>query len=322
MSVDKSSLTVSDDDVETYISNILSSYATSEQVTEGTTASGDTISFDYSGKLDGVAFSGGTATDVSYTIGSGKFITDLDQGLVGLNVGQEYDIPCTFPSDYSSSDLAGKSVIFTVTVHSITKKTIPELTDEWVAANAESMGIEGTTVEALRKEAREYLENSGKSTYDSNKYSAVYEVIKKDITVNGYPQAELDSLKSILKQNMEAEYNQYQSYYSAQGISDFSSYLSSVYNLSDDAAYDDYATQTAQEYLLEKMALTIIAADNGIDVSADDINEMGATYASYYGYTDYQEILDTYGNEMNAELGYEKLSEKVQSFLNDNSVEQ
>lgn len=322
VSVDKSSLTVSDDDVETYISNILSSYATSEQVTEGTTASGDAISLDYSGKLDGVAFSGGTATDVSYTIGSGKFITDLDQGLVGLNVGQEYDIPCTFPSDYSSSDLAGKSVIFTVTVHSITKKTIPELTDEWVAANAESMGIEGTTVEALRKEAREYLENSGKSTYDSNKYSAVYEVIKKDITVNGYPQAELDSLKSILKQNMEAEYNQYQSYYSAQGISDFSSYLSSVYNLSDDAAYDDYATQTAQEYLLEKMVLTIIAADNGIDVSADDINEIGATYASYYGYTDYQEILDTYGNEMNAELGYEKLSEKVQSFLNDNSVEQ
>ncbi len=184
------------------------------------------------------------------------------------------------------------------------------------------MGIEGTTVEALRKETREYLENSGKSTYDSNKYSAVYEVIKKDITVNGYPQAELDSLKSILKQNMEAEYNQYQSYYSAQGISDFSSYLSSVYNLSDDAAYDDYATQTAQEYLLEKMVLTIIAADNGIDVSADDINEIGATYASYYGYTDYQEILDTYGNEMNAELGYEKLSEKVQSFLNDNSVEQ
>lgn len=322
VSVDKSSLTVSDDDVETYISNILSSYATSEQVTEGTTASGDTISLDYNGKLDGVAFSGGTATDVSYTIGSGKFITDLDQGLVGLNVGQEYDIPCTFPSDYSSSDLAGKSVIFTVTVHSITKKTIPELTDEWVAANAESMGIEGTTVEALRKETREYLENSGKSTYDSNKYSAVYEVIKKDITVNGYPQAELDSLKSILKQNMEAEYNQYQSYYSAQGISDFSSYLSSVYNLSDDAAYDDYATQTAQEYLLEKMVLTIIAADNGIDVSADDINEIGATYASYYGYTDYQEILDTYGNEMNAELGYEKLSEKVQSFLNDNSVEQ
>ena len=323
VTVDKSVLNVAESDVDDYINkNIVSAEAATENVTSGVTADGDTVILDYSGKLDGEAFSGGTATDTTYTIGSGNFISDLDKGLVGLTVGQEYDIPCTFPSDYSSSDLAGKSVIFTVTVHSITKKIIPELTDEWVAANAESMGIEGTTVEALRKETREYLENSGKSTYDSNKYSAVYEVIKKDITVNGYPQAELDSLKSILKQNMEAEYNQYQSYYSAQGISDFSSYLSSVYNLSDDAAYDDYATQTAQEYLLEKMVLTIIAADNGIDVSADDINEIGATYASYYGYTDYQEILDTYGNEMNAELGYEKLSEKVQSFLNDNSVEQ
>ena len=60
------------------------------------TASGDTVKLDYSGLLNGEAFSGGTATDASYTIGSGKFITDLDQGLIGLTVGQEYNIPCTF----------------------------------------------------------------------------------------------------------------------------------------------------------------------------------------------------------------------------------
>ena len=67
---------------------------------------------------------------------------------------------------------------------------------------------------------------------------------------------------------MEAEYNQYQSYYSAQGISDFSSYLSSVYNLSDDAAYDDYATQTAQEYLLEKMTLQMILMKSVLHMQA------------------------------------------------------
>ena len=321
VTVDKSSLTVTDDDVESYISNILSSYATSEEITEGTTADGDTVTLDYSGKLDGTAFSGGTATDASYTIGSGRFITDLEEGLIGLTLGQEYDIPCTFPSDYSNSDLAGKDVIFTVTVHSITKKTLPDLTDEWVAENAESMGIEGTTVEDLRDETRQYLEEAGKSTYESEKYSAVYSVIKDGVTVNGYPQAELDSLKSILKQNMETEYEQYQAYYEASGISDFSSYLSSVYNLADDAAYEEYATETAQNYLLEKMILTIIAADNGIEVTADEINEIGAMYADYYGYTDYQEIIDTYGQEMNAELGYEKLCEKTQSFLNENAVE-
>lgn len=321
VTVDKSSLTVTDDDVESYISNILSSYASTESITEGTTADGDTITLDYSGKLDGTAFSGGTATDASYTIGSGKFIDDLDRGLVGLNVGEQYDIPCTFPSSYSNSDLAGKEVIFTVTVNSITKKTLPDLTDQWVAENAENMGIEGTTVEDLRKETRSYLEESGKNTYNSNKYTAVYSVIKEGVTVNGYPQAELDSLKSILKQNMETEYEQYQAYYEASGISDYSAYLSQIYNLEDDDAYEEYATQTAQEYLLEKMVLTIIAADNGIEVTADEINEIGAVYAEYYGYDDYQEIIDTYGQEMNAELGYEKLCEKTQTFLNDNAVE-
>ena len=55
------------------------------------------------------------------------------QGLIGLTVGQEYNIPCTFPSDYSSSDLAGKDVIFVVTVKSIQKSTVPDLTDAWVA---------------------------------------------------------------------------------------------------------------------------------------------------------------------------------------------
>ena len=48
---------------------------------------------------------------------------------------------------------------------------------------------------------------------------------------------------------------------------------------------------------------------------------MGAQLANYYGYTDYQEILNNYGNEMNSEVGYEVLYQKVQNFLNDNAVE-
>ena len=103
VTVDKSVLNVSDSDVDDYINqNIIASQAKTENVTSGVTANGDSIILDYSGKLDGEAFSGGTATDASYTIGSGNFISDLDKGLVGLTVGQEYDIPCTFPDNYTS----------------------------------------------------------------------------------------------------------------------------------------------------------------------------------------------------------------------------
>ena len=318
VSVDRSSLTVSDDDVESYISKLLSQTATTETVTEGVTASGDTVKLDYSGLLNGEAFSGGTATDASYTIGSGKFITDLDQGLIGLTVGQEYNIPCTFPSDYSSSDLAGKDVIFVVTVKSIQKSTVPDLTDAWVAENASTLGVEATTVAELRSYVKDYLTSQAESTFASDKYQAVYSKLSENLTPSGYPQEELDSLVNTLKSNVESEFNSYGSSY---GISDLDSYLSQVYGFESQDAFNDYAVEYAQQYLLEKMVLTLIASNEKITVSADEINDMGAQLADYYGYTNYQEILDNYGNEMNSEVGYEVLYQKVQNFLNDNAVE-
>ena len=73
MSVDlaESDYKVTDSDVEDYIQSLLEATATTDAQTTGTTKSGDTIKHDYSGKLDGTAFSGGTATDASYSIGSG-----------------------------------------------------------------------------------------------------------------------------------------------------------------------------------------------------------------------------------------------------------
>lgn len=314
VSVDSEQKEVTDSDVTDYINNLISQYGTTESVTEGVTANGDTISLDYSGLLDGTAFSGGTATDVSYTIGSGKFIDDLDKGLVGLTVGEEYDIPCKFPDNYSSSDLAGKDVIFKVTVNSIKKTTLPDLTDDWVASNASSLNVEATTVEGLKSYVKDYLETQAKTNYDSSKYQAAWKAISEQInTDKGYPEAELNSLIDTLKSNVQSEYNQYGSYY---GISDFNSYLSQVYGFDSEDAFNDYAKEYAQSYLLEKMAITIIAENENITVSEDDINDMGAQLASYYGYSDYQEILDTYGNQMNSEVGYQVLYQKVQDFIN------
>lgn len=318
VTVDRSVLEVSDDDVESYISQLLSQTATSETLTEGVTATGDTVTLDYSGLLNGEAFSGGTATDTTYTIGSKKFITDLDEGLVGLTVGQEYNIPCTFPSDYATSDLAGKDVIFVVTVKSIQKTTIPDLTDSWVKENAEAMGIEVATVEELRVFVRDYLETQAESEYSSSKYQAVYEKLSESLSPSGYPQEELDSLVDTLKSNVQSEFDSYGSVY---GIEDLDSYLSQVYGFDSQDDFNEYAVEYAQQYLLEKMVLTLIASNENISVSADEINDMGAQLADYYGYDDYQEILDTYGNEMNAEVGYEVLYQKVQTYLNDNAVE-
>lgn len=313
VSVDKSSLTVSDDDVETYISNILSSHATSEQVTEGTTASGDTISLDYSGKLDGVAFSGGTATDVSYTIGSGKFITDLDQGLIGLNVGQEYDIPCTFPSDYSSSDLAGKSVIFTVKVTAIVKTNYPEITDDWVLENKETLSLTGNNVPEFKEEVRKVVEANANDTYMQATYASAYAKMKEAIGDNvTYPDDEIQSLTEVFNSNIENEFNNYGSYY---GVSDLDSYKTKVYGFDSLDAYDEYVEQQAKDYLLEKMVVTVIAADNDIHVTEDELVSYGNDLAKYYGYDDFTAITEAVGNEVVSEVGYQILYQKVIEFV-------
>lgn len=321
VTVDKSSLEVTDDDIESNISTILTQFSTTEDITEGVTASGDTVVLDYSGKKDGVAFSGGTATDVSYTIGSGAFIDDLDKGLVGLNVGQQYDINCRFPDNYSTTDLAGQDVVFTVTVTSITKTVLPELTDEFVATNKDDIGLDADTVDGLRKALREYLENYNTSSYSATKFADALEVIINNSTISGYPEAEVLSLINVYTTNIKTSYETYASYYTASGISSYDEYLSYAYNCASESEFEEYAREQVYDYLDEKMVITLIAVEENLTVSGDEILELGEEWAQEYGYDDYQEILDTYTKEMNAEVGFELLSEKVQNFVNDNCVE-
>ena len=318
MSVDlaESDYKVTDSDVEDYIQSLLEATATTDAQTTGTTKSGDTIKLDYSGKLDGTAFSGGTATDASYTIGSGKFIDDLDKGLVGLTVGVETDIPCTFPESYQNSDLAGKQVVFTVTVKEIDVTVVPELNDEWVTANASKLGVsdaELTNVEDLRAYVKNYLETQAASNRSSTVFETAYSQMSDGLDVSEYPSEELADLLNTLNNNVDSEYQSYSSSYSSK-----EDYLKSAYKFDSLDAFNEYADNYAKQYLLQKMIVTMIAADNNITVTADDINSTGEELASYYGYDDYNDILDTYGKTMNSEIGYQVLYQKIVDFVCEN----
>jgi trigger factor len=315
--IDESLYQVTDDDVESYITSILSQYATTESITEGVTAAGDTIVLDYAGTKDGVAFSGGTATDVSYTIGSGQFIDDLDNGLVGLNIGEQYEIPCRFPDNYGSTTLAGQDVIFTVTVTAKTLSVVPELTDEWVAENSEDVGLEATTAAEFRTALKEYLENYNASSLSADKFSYALETIISNSEINGYPEKEVESLIEVYTSNIKDSYETYSTYYSSSGIDSWEDYISSAYGCASDDEFTEYAREAVHEYMDEKMVITLIAVENNLTVSADEIIALGEEWAETYGYDDYQEILDTYGTEMNAEVGFEVLTEKVQDFVNE-----
>lgn len=94
------------------------SYSTDTSLT---VKDGDTVNIDYVGKIDGTAFDGGSTngqgTDLE--IGSGSYIDDFEDQLVGAHPGDEVEVTVTFPDDYGAADLAGKEAVFDVTVNGI-----------------------------------------------------------------------------------------------------------------------------------------------------------------------------------------------------------
>ena len=98
------------------------STASSLDTTEGLEAKdGDKVNIDYTGYLDGEAFDGGSTdgAGADLELGSDTYIDGFEEGIVGHKVGETFDLNLTFPENYGNSDLAGKDVVFTVTLNGI-----------------------------------------------------------------------------------------------------------------------------------------------------------------------------------------------------------
>ncbi len=98
------------------------SSASTLDTTEGLEAKdGDTVNIDYTGYLDGEAFDGGSTdgAGADLELGSDTYIDGFEDGIVGHKVGETFDLNLTFPDNYGNSDLAGKDVVFTVTLNGI-----------------------------------------------------------------------------------------------------------------------------------------------------------------------------------------------------------
>lgn len=97
-----------------------------KKIEDGVVADGDIINLDYEGKLDGVAFEGGTAKGATLEIGSGTFIDDFEEELIGAKIGETRDITAKFPEKYHAADLAGKEAIFTCKINGIERPMTEE----------------------------------------------------------------------------------------------------------------------------------------------------------------------------------------------------
>ena len=101
-------------------------------VTDRAAAMGDIANIDYLGTVDGVAFDGGKGEGHDLKLGSGSFIPGFEEQVAGHNVGDEFDVNVTFPTEYHASELAGKAATFKTKLNSLKFEEVPALDDEFV----------------------------------------------------------------------------------------------------------------------------------------------------------------------------------------------
>ena len=127
----KAEYNVTDEDVAAEILKRREAIASTENV-ERPVEDGDTVILDFAGFLGEEQFEGGTAENYSLKIGSHTFIPGFEEQMVGMNIGETRDLHVTFPENYQAENLAGKEVIFKVTVHSISVDRVPEFDEDFV----------------------------------------------------------------------------------------------------------------------------------------------------------------------------------------------
>jgi len=106
-----------------------------------TAENGDLVNISFEATLEGEEFPGNKEESSYVEIGSGRSVSDLENGLVGLKVGEKKEITVKFPEEYSDKNLAGKSALYKVEVKTIERVELPELTDEFVKENLQDENV-------------------------------------------------------------------------------------------------------------------------------------------------------------------------------------
>lgn len=147
---------VTDEDVTTYLNYLLSMLL--REVTGRGAEKGDVVTIDFTGTQDGAAFSGNSGTDVAITLGAGEMLPDFEAAIYGAKAGDTVNAEVTFPEDYTSAEVAGKTAVFDITVKKLEEPE--ELTEDFIRAHSTSGAeTEAAFREELREELRQMTEN-------------------------------------------------------------------------------------------------------------------------------------------------------------------
>lgn len=231
--------------------------------------SGDEATIDFTGKKDGVAFDGGTAKDYKLKLGDGQFIPGFEEGVIGHEAGDAFDLELEFPKDYHAKELAGQKVVFEVKLHAVSELTLPEVNDEFAAkcgpftsAKELKEDIKREITTQKEREADEKLKDALVKELAESSKMALPELLVED---------QMRSIEQDMTQNLAYRGMDLDSYLSAQKFKDKDEWLKKE------------VRPAAENRVKAGLILAELSKELGVDVSRDEVAAQISIMKEQYG---------------------------------------
>lgn len=296
MELEKINISVSEEDMEKRLQEIRKMFATMQDVTEDRQAAmGDFVTIDFKGTLDGEALPELQSENFLLELGSKRFIPGFEEQLVGMKNGETKEINLTFPADYHEQKMAGKDVVFKVTIKGLKEQKLPEI-DENFIKNFDKYN----TLDDLKNDVRKSMDDQCKRQSDLQLQEKITEAVLKA--------NEFEAPPSLVERQIFYMISDTQKRMRSAGM-DEKNAMELSFRMHDQFKQD--AEKTVRSFLLIKK----IAEKEAIEVSDDDIDKHIKELAEIH-HTDYEVVKNAYENEerMNS-LKSEIIQKKVFDFI-------
>lgn len=267
LTVEKEDAVVTDDDLENEMKNIQTRNSRTINVDDRAAQMDDTVIFDFKGFCDGVAFEGGEAENYSLKLGSNQFIPGFEEGMVGHNIGEEFDVNVTFPEEYHAEELKGKPAVFKVKINEIKMTELPELDDEF-AKDVSEFDTLAEYKDSVRAELLKKAEDKAKDDADNKLIDQLIDLVDADIPEVMYDKKVDENIRDF----------SYRLQSNGMNIDDYFSYT----GLDMDSLRGQFRDQAVHQVKL-RLALEKIAELENIQVADEDCDEEFENLAKTYG---------------------------------------
>ena len=304
LEVEKKAVIVTEDDVDAEIKKTAERNSRMLEVEDRPAAMGDTVTIDFEGFIDGVAFEGGKGENHDLVLGSHSFIDTFEDQLVGKNAGEECEVSVTFPEDYGQRDLAGKPATFKVAVKKIQMKELPAIDDEFAKDVSEF-----DTLDEYKADVREKLTQSKQKQED--------ERIRRELLEKAVANAEMVIPGPMVDEQADSMIQNFANSLRYQGIS-MEQYMSMTGG--NIASLRASVRPDAERRIKDSLVLEAIAKAENLEITDEDFEKEVADMAETY-HMEVEKLKESLTAADQENIKEEMKSKKAMEFLVENSKE-